>query len=236
MLRAIFFALLTFIIIGVAIFVASLNVNVRQKFSFFFPILFGQLSRDITSHYNSTSKGVITEITSTPPSLTLGTTIPLKIVLDSNVKILNTEGEVVDFSYLKKGFEVETKNTSTSASGIVSTEIKVIKTPAIIPYTPVDKTKVGRSFEISGVARVADSVLFYYVRNLRTQRVYVNKQIYTNALTSKEWGEFQDKVRIDIKEDLVTGDPIRVEIYQRSPQDGSQLDLTTLLLSFDEKY
>jgi len=111
-------------------------------------------------------------------------------------------------------------SSTTSPTAVPSKNITV--------SSPMENQTVSGSFTISGTARVFENVVSIRVTDTTTKKVLLQTTAYATAPDAGQFGPFA--LRFDIPKTVKAGDIIRVEVYQASPKDGSEVDTVSVLV------
>lgn len=99
--------------------------------------------------------------------------------------------------------------------------------PPIIVEEPFDGQRVGRTFELSGIANVFEANVSW---RLTDPDGNVFKEGFVTATCGSGcWGTFEDRISLE----RVPGKTIFLEVFQASAEDGSPMDMVVISLNLD---
>lgn len=136
-----------------------------------------------------------------------------------------------------------TYNPATSASAsptatpdqtlqIINQARQTRETDNIRIFAPQANATVGKSFQVSGQARVFENQFSIRVVNTRTNAAMVTIQAYANAKDAGQYGPFSATIDLNTVTNLQDGDNLLVEAYDNSPKDGAETDLVRVPVTY----
>ena len=100
--------------------------------------------------------------------------------------------------------------------------------------TPKDNDTIGLSFQVTGEARVFENVVSYRVRNQKTNTAIVTGTTTADSPDVGQFGPFTITIIIPEDVNLHSGDILKLEVFQASPKDGSDTDLVSIPLKYQD--
>ena len=173
--------------------------------------------------FNVSSTTSIITIIHENSEIALITTPETKIFDDTNILITAKD--------LRKGFKVTATGEQSSENTLTTEEIKIEKMPNIVVFSPTNLEDVGKSFLISGIARVFENKLSIMLTNSRTNTVLIKKTIDAKSPDTGKFVDFEYLTKIG-NASLNDQDPLVLEVYSNSPKDGEKINYVSLNLIF----
>lgn len=99
--------------------------------------------------------------------------------------------------------------------------------PPIVVERPYPDQRVGRTFEISGIANVFEATVSWRLTD--TEGEPFKEGFVTATCGSGCWGTFEDRISLE----RVPGEKIVLEVFQSSAEDGSPLNLVKIPLNVE---
>lgn len=167
----------------------------------------------------------------------------------NNVVVAVLVGAVFLLIGLAIGSRMQQQNSVLPPSGVPSTSAPMTGTPQnatgtiaptqseanIIVTSPAANQTVGKSFAVTGRARVFENVFQIRVRHDATGSILYSQAAYANAPDAGQYGNFSVQVTLPQKTpqniEVKKGDRITVEVFQFSAKDGSEIDKVVLPLT-----
>lgn len=125
---------------------------------------------------------------------------------------------------------VVTPTVSISPSGKI-TPTRSAEEANIKVFAPRANDTVGRTFTITGEARVFENTFQIRVTNDQTKEVLFDKTEQTDAKDTGEFGNFQRDLNL-AQSTLRSDDKLILEVFQYSAKDGAEIDKVTVPLVF----
>ncbi len=124
-----------------------------------------------------------------------------------------------------------TDTTPTPQSQQPSPSRSPMKEANITITSPMNGATVSRKFTISGQARVFENVLQVRVTNKKTNTVLMTQKVMSDAPDTGLFGPYS--YAVTLPQTVQSGDQLIVEAFQYSAKDGSEIDNTTVVVTFN---
>ena len=155
----------------------------------------------------------------------------LRFYYDARGSISEVQSQLITAKDLRKGFKVTATGEQSSENTLTTEEIKIDKMPNIVVFSPTNLEDVGKSFLISGIARVFENKLSIMLTNSRTNTVLIKKTIDAKSPDTGKFVDFEYLTKIG-NASLNDQDPLVLEVYSNSPKDGEKINYVSLNLIF----
>jgi hypothetical protein len=170
--------------------------------------------------------GTITDITDN--SLTISDdSEKIQFMLATSTFLANSEGGTIDKSYLRPGFEVLVATIPRAGEQKTAKEIRIIKEPNILIYSPIPNEEVSLPFELVGEARVFENAFNYRVTDA-SGTILAENMAYANAPDTGMYGRFD----IHVKFAKSSSDNGYIEVFDYSAKDGLEIDKVAVPIRF----
>lgn len=154
------------------------------------------------------------------------------IAIDSDTSIYDEGGRESDFTYLKKGFDIQVERKEGDQSEYIAKMIRVTRAPAIIIYEPVNGTIIqDPTITIKGVARVFENSFTVRIRTA-SSTIHEEPVMPYNG----EMGKFGDfNYSFTLSKNVLPNENIYVDAFEYSAKDGSEINKATITLTIGHR-
>lgn len=177
-------------------------------------------------------RGEVVEYSPEARVLAIGGDAPLRFTALSLTAIVRDErGDLVRHDALRKGQEVEVSAVVGDDGALVALGVRIVRDPAIHVAGPRNGATVGVAFVVHGEARTFEGNVRIRLTNARTGRVL--RDSFTTAEVADARAHAPFTFAASLPENrLRAGDPVTLEVFQESAEDGAEIDKVTLKLTY----
>lgn len=153
----------------------------------------------------------------------------ISLALVSETKLFGITGNAKELNYFQKGFYVMAIGKATRPDSIIPSEVRILKEPNIIVFSPQVNEIVGGTLTAQGIARVFENQ--FNVRIVANGKKEFEKGVMANAPDAGLYGSYETKINIaglGIKD----GEEFTLEAFDYSAKDGSEIDKVVVSLKY----
>ncbi len=153
----------------------------------------------------------------------------ISLALVSETKLFGIAGNAKELNYFQKGFYVMAVGKATKPDSIIPSEVRILKEPNIIVFSPQINETVGGTLTAQGIARVFENQ--FNVKIVVNGKKEFEKGVMANSPDAGLYGPYETKINIaglGIKD----GEEFTLEAFDYSAKDGSEIDKVVVSLKY----
>jgi hypothetical protein len=151
----------------------------------------------------------------------------ISFFIDSNTKVTQVDGNVVDTAYLHKSYKINAGLLKGAKETFYAEEIKILTEPNIIVSQPTNQAEIGLPALIKGEARVFENTFSYRIKDAQG-KILMENNAMTNASDAGQYGQFEISANYPQPE---TNNGT-IEVFEYSAKDGSEINKMTIPVVF----
>lgn len=153
----------------------------------------------------------------------------ISLALVSETKLFGIAGNTKELNYFQKGFYVMAIGKATKPDSLIPSEVRILKEPNIIVFSPQVNEIVGGTLTAQGIARVFENQ--FNVRIVANGKKAFEKGVMANSPDAGLYGPYETKINI-ASLGLTDGDTFSLEVFDYSAKDGSEIDKVVVSLKY----